>query len=413
MCFLQGVIQNITNFLRSVKSFEDESTRGTRAVESSLEAISQEIQEFSSEKLPTVTATPEDLIKANRAITQATHKAVAASSSGRQEELLAAANSGRRAISELLTTCKVCLHSQVSPRQPKVYLQGAAADCADQDLKEKTMELCRTVATQYSSLLAAILNNQDKATIMDISRTIAQNAMLLAGLAERMKGDDLVDPNDSFVIAENELLSAAEAIEQAARNLETLRPRETTGQKVSYDDMTFDELIIDSAKSIATATSSLVKAASEAQKELVEQGKVATQYEKGSEESQWSEGLVSAARLVAAATHSLCDAANKLVRGEGAEELLIAAAKQVSKSTAQLVLACKVKADASSRAMEGLKTASDAVRKATDALVRAAQRSIKKPDSPKMKVDKFKLVRENITKLRENISLTMPCFAED
>ena len=158
--------------------------------------------------------------------------------------------------------------------------------------------------------------------------------------------------------------------------------------------MTFDELIIDSAKSIATATSSLVKAASEAQKELMEQGKVSTQYERGSEESQWSEGLISAARLVAAATHSLCDAANKLVLGEGAEELLIAAAKQVSKSTAQLVLACKVKADASSRAMEGLKTASDAVRKATDALVRAAQRSIKKPESPKMKVDKFKLVRK-------------------
>merc|ERR1712061_701496 len=159
----------------------------------------------------------------------------------------------------------------------------------------------------------------------------------------------------------------------------------------NYDDMTFDELIIDSAKSIATATSALVKAASEAQKELVEQGKVATQYERGSEESQWSEGLVSAARLVAAATHSLCDAANQLVRGEGAEELLIAAAKQVSKSTAQLVLACKVKADARSRAMEGLKTASDAVRKATDALVRAAQRSIKTPDSPKMKVVTFKL----------------------
>merc|ERR1712066_379426 len=75
----------------------------------------------------------------------------------------------------------------------------------------------------------------------------------------------------------------------------------------------------------------------------------------------------------------------------GAEELLIAAAKQVSKSTAQLVLTCKVKAEASSRAMEGLKTASDAVRRATDALVRAAQRSIQKPASPRLKVDKFKL----------------------
>ena len=93
--------------------------------------------------------------------------------------------------------------------------------------------------------------------------------------------------------------------------------------------MSFDELIIDSAKSIANATSSLIKAASEAQKELVLAGAVASEYHKGSEDGQWSEGLVSAAKLVASATHSLCDAANKLVRGEGAEELLIAAAKQV------------------------------------------------------------------------------------
>ena len=37
----------------------------------------------------------------------------------------------------------------------------------------------------------------------------------------------------------------------------------------------FDEMIIDAAKSIATATSSLIKAASGAQRELVAQGKFA------------------------------------------------------------------------------------------------------------------------------------------
>ena len=38
--------------------------------------------------------------------------------------------------------------------------------------------------------------------------------------------------------------------------------------------MTFDDLIIESAKSIANASSSLIKAASEAHKELIGQGKV-------------------------------------------------------------------------------------------------------------------------------------------
>ena len=81
-----------------------------------------------------------------------------------------------------------------------------------------------------------------------------------------------------------------------------------------------------------------------------------------------------------------------MVQGEGGEEHLIAAAKQVSKSTAQLVLACKVKADADSSAMVGLKTASNAVRKATDALVKAAKGSIQEVPSPKVKVDRFKEV---------------------
>ena len=396
--YSKGVIMNITNFLKSVKMFEDESSRGSRAVESSIEAIAQEIHEFSSEHEPRLAeAAPEDVIRANRAITHATHKIVAASASGRQEDLLAAANLGRRAVTELLTTCK-----------------AVAWGCEDRALRQQTLELCSGVAVQYRDLLASILQGHDRSHIMEASRVIAQNALLLAGLAERMKGEDWVDPEDPMLIAENELLSAAEAIEQAARNLETLRPRSQVGgqvcnlslklfllnnvvnrlQKVSYDDMTFDELIIDSAKSIANATSSLIKAASEAQKELVEAGAVAKEYHKGSEDSQWSEGLVSAAKLVASATHSLCDAANKLVRGEAAEELLIAAAKQVSKSTAQLVLACKVKAREGSRAMEGLKTASDAVRRATDALVRAAQNSVQKPTSPRVKVDRFKQVFE-------------------
>ena len=79
--------------------------------------------------------------------------------------------------------------------------------------------------------------------------------------------------------------------------------------------MNFDELILEAAKSIAAATAALIKAASEAQKELVSQGKVQKMSNINSEDGQWSEGLVSAARLVAAATHNLCEAANALVKG--------------------------------------------------------------------------------------------------
>ena len=60
------------------------------------------------------------------------------------------------------------------------------------------------------------------------------------------------------------------------------------------------------------------------------------------------------ARLVAIATHSLCDAANAMVQGQASEEKLISSSKQVAASTAQLLLACKVKANPNSKAMQRL-----------------------------------------------------------
>ncbi|OWK09520.1 hypothetical protein Celaphus_00006248, partial [Cervus elaphus hippelaphus] len=72
------------------------------------------------------------------------------------------------------------------------------------------------------------------------------------------------------------------------------------------------------------------------------------------DDGQWSQGLISAARMVAAATSSLCEAANASVQGHASEEKLISSAKQVAASTAQLLVACKVKADQDSEAMRRL-----------------------------------------------------------
>ena len=116
----------------------------------------------------------------------------------------------------------------------------------------------------------------------------------------------------------------------------------------------------------------MIKAASAAQKELVLEGKVKKESQYNTEDGQWSEGLVSAAKMVAAATNELCDAADTLVKGISSEEKLIGAAKQVASSTAQLVYACKVKAERGSEKQKGLESASSAVRKATDSLIKSA-----------------------------------------
>ncbi len=94
------------------------------------------------------------------------------------------------------------------------------------------------------------------------------------------------------------------------------------------------------------------------------------------EDGQWSHGLISAARMVAAACHTLCEAANGLVQGHGTEERLISSAKQVASSTAALLVACQVKSDKTSQAMKRLQNAGNAVKRATDALVRSAQQAV-------------------------------------
>lgn len=93
------------------------------------------------------------------------------------------------------------------------------------------------------------------------------------------------------------------------------------------------------------------------------------------DDGQWSQGLISAARMVAAATNNLCEAANAAVQGHASQEKLISSAKQVAASTAQLLVACKVKADQDSEAMKRLQAAGNAVKRASDNLVKAAQKA--------------------------------------
>jgi len=52
---------------------------------------------------------PEDLIRVTKNVTTATSKAVAAGASNQQADIVAAANLGRRTISEMLIVCRVSI----------------------------------------------------------------------------------------------------------------------------------------------------------------------------------------------------------------------------------------------------------------------------------------------------------------
>ncbi|XP_072920368.1 talin-1 isoform X2 [Hemitrygon akajei] len=357
------MVTNVTSLLKTVKAVEDEATRGTRALEATIEHIRQELAVFCSADPPPKLSTPEDFIRMTKGITVATAKAVAAGNSCRQEDVIATANLSRKAIAEMLHSCKeAAYHPEVSS-----------------DVRTRALRFGKECSEGYLALLEHVLvvlqkpSPDLKQQLAGYSKRVAGSVTELIQAAEAMKGTEWVDPEDPTVIAENELLRAAAAIEAAAKKLEQLQPR--AKPKQADESLNFEEQILEAAKSIAAATSALVKAASAAQRELVAQGKVGAVPANAADDGQWSQGLISAARMVAAATSSLCEAANAAVQGHASEEKLISSAKQVAASTAQLLVACKVKADQDSEAMKRLQTAGNAVKRASDNLVKAAQKA--------------------------------------
>ncbi|EDL84227.1 similar to talin 2 (predicted), isoform CRA_c [Rattus norvegicus] len=372
------MVTNVTSLLKTVKAVEDEATRGTRALEATIEYIKQELTVFQSKDIPEKTSSPEESIRMTKGITMATAKAVAAGNSCRQEDVIATANLSRKAVSDMLIACKqASFYPDVSEEvRTRALRYGTECTLGYLDLLEHVLVILQKPTPELKHQLAAF------------SKRVAGAVTELIQAAEAMKGTEWVDPEDPTVIAETELLGAAASIEAAAKKLEQLKPR--AKPKQADETLDFEEQILEAAKSIAAATSALVKSASAAQRELVAQGKVGSIPANAADDGQWSQGLISAARMVAAATSSLCEAANASVQGHASEEKLISSAKQVAASTAQLLVACKVKADQDSEAMKRLqvmvtdaggkillleRAAGNAVKRASDNLVRAAQKA--------------------------------------
>uniref|UniRef100_A0A8C1UJW2 Talin 2a n=1 Tax=Cyprinus carpio TaxID=7962 RepID=A0A8C1UJW2_CYPCA len=315
------MVTNVTSLLKTVKAVEDEASRGTRALEATIECIKQELTLFQSKEAPEKSTTPEEFIRMTKGITTATAKAVAAGNSARQEDVISTANLSRKVIADMLITCKqAAYHEEVSEEvRNRALLYGTECTNGYIDLLEHVLQVLQKPT------------GDQKPKLVMFSKKVAAAVTELIQAAEAMKGTEWVDPEDPTVIAETELLGAAASIEAAAKKLEQLKPR--------------------AKPRVGAIPANAV------------------------DDGQWSQGLISAARMVAAATSNLCEAANASVQGHASEEKLVSSAKQVAASTAQLLVACKVKAEQDSEAMRRLQAAGNAVKRASDSLVRAAQKA--------------------------------------
>ncbi|CAH8495829.1 unnamed protein product [Heterobilharzia americana] len=156
------------------------------------------------------------------------------------------------------------------------------------------------------------------------------------------------------------------------------------------------DAVIIACRDVVHATLSLMYWAAAAQRELVQQGRLKpvdlTQTGEMESESQWAQGLISAARYVAVGANHLVESAQAFVTmhvGSNSQhiesdemslkpESLISAAQTTAGYTAQLIIACIAKADPNSHSCSGLRTAGGSVKHAADRLVRIVQMVVSK-----------------------------------
>ncbi|KAM8893735.1 talin-2a isoform 3-T5 [Spinachia spinachia] len=168
------MVTNVTSLLKTVKAVEDEATRGTRALEATIECIRQELVVFQSRDAPKKTTTPEEFIRMTKGITMATAKAVAAGNSARQEDIIHTANLSRKAISDMLTTCKqAAYHPEVS-----------------EEVKSRALMFGSECTTGYIDLLEQVLfrpTGDQKQQLAACSKRVAGAVTELIQTAEAMK----------------------------------------------------------------------------------------------------------------------------------------------------------------------------------------------------------------------------------
>ena len=173
-------------------------------------------------------------------------------------------------------------------------------------------------------------------------------------------------------LVDRELTNAAKAIDAAAERLTKLMHKPRDG----YDtyELRIHDSILEAAVAVTNAIAQLIKAATASQQEIVKEGRGSSSrtafYKKN---NRWTEGLISAAKAVAASTNTLIETADGVISGRNSPEQLIVVSNDVTASTAQLVAGSRVKANFGSRTQDHLEEASKAVRKACKGLVRQVQ----------------------------------------
>ncbi|XP_025017223.1 huntingtin-interacting protein 1 isoform X2 [Tetranychus urticae] len=245
------------------------------------------------------------------------------------------------------------------------------------DLAQELMNHCKNLVNSSLQLNQKMRNrvdikNQLEATSSCVNEIIALRSKIMPQL-------NLNQNQNLEQLLTQELTDMDKAIEEAVNKLEqmmAISKKQDTGVTLEVN-----ENILDSCTGLMQAIVRLVKNSKELQKEIIVQGKgSASPSEFYQRNHRWTEGLISASKVVALAAKLLVESADKVIAGKAKFEELVVASNEIAAATAQLVVASRVKADSKSVKMSKLAQSSKEVREATGNVVAIAKSCAEKTE---------------------------------
>ncbi|KAJ3335668.1 Talin-1 [Gonapodya sp. JEL0774] len=357
----------LMELIRVTKVIGEISSQGDTRIKSMKQDIESAIAVFLSPEVPEVRALPVEVADNAKQFARAAAHLVAVVSSGQSENVHIAAGRYCKDLCHLIESTKASVNGAPSNVHAEISEKVQIVAQSAIHLVEKVSKVLSSPSLKHKQELNAA------------AKQVASSVNIMVDATQQLVPEGYVDPNDPNIIAERELLSAAHAIEAAAKKLASYQvPDENSLPVLNVENMSFNETVVQAARAIASATSALIRSATAAQREILSKSDKTVIQQKSMYHSDgtWTEGLVSAARMVASHVSDLCEAASLSNNGSGQREQALAAAKGVNSATAQLLSAAQAKTDTTSDVHKRLRAAGKSVTQATEQLVKAVQDSI-------------------------------------
>ena len=266
----------------------------------------------------------------------------------------------RQEIAQLMSTLEVAEAGTVRQSDLESELNTLNISCSD-------LEQRLSASEQELEVTRAEFMNKTATYEAELTHNSTRVQQLELELSE-FKKDDTVMIEDQV---EAEMAQTTLAVDQAALRIQEIL--EASKSKLTGIKLEVNGNILGACTGLMAAIKLLIEKSKHLQREIVFEGAEHSSKEFYRKNHRWTEGLISAAKIVGQGATYLVDTADRCVDGRASYQELMVVSKDISASTVQLVVTSQVKADKESSCLKEVKGASGKVSESVGQVIASAQ----------------------------------------